>query len=189
MIALPEYFSSPGIFYAAGDVDVAMKQASQLEVLSSGTYSVLVDGQVALLHDTRYSAGASRDSSRLTLSPGHHRIMVKFTADSSPLSVSLHPQSQSPQLQSTPQRGPGVRQSLTDYARKLLAYFHGDFAGLERMLASENVQGAAYTTYFRALLYTAAEDHSSRADAAWKSVATAQPAAPACSAQICSEHG
>ncbi len=33
----------------------------------------------------------SRDSSSLKLGAGHHRILVKFTADAAPLSVALHP--------------------------------------------------------------------------------------------------
>jgi len=171
MIALPEYFPSSGIFYAAGDVEMAARTASQLDVLSSGSYEIFVDGKSVLLHDARYAAGASRDSSTLHLAAGHHRVVVKFTADGAPLSVALHPQFQLPIRQKS-----SLPQPVMEYTREMTAYFHGDFVGMDHLLRAEEVH-AGYAQYLRALLYSAVEDHSPRADAAWKALATAQPAA------------
>ena len=96
MVTLPEYFPSFGIFYAASDVDLATATNSRIDVLSSGSYEIFVDGKSTLAHDVRYSAGPSRDSSSLKLTAGHHRILVKFTPDAVPFSVALHPQFERP---------------------------------------------------------------------------------------------
>ena len=172
MIALPEYFSSSGIFYAAGEVEVTSAARSQIDVLSPGTYEVFVDGKSALLHDSRYSMGANRDTNALQLPVGHHRILVKFTADAAPLSVALHPQ-----FQRVARASSSLPQLLEEYAQEMIAYFHGDFTAMERLLDANSAHDAALAQYLRALLYSAAEDHSPRADAAWKAVAAARTAA------------
>src|SRR5207302_10090268 len=63
MIALPEYFPSSGVFYAASEVDLPVASLSLIDVLSSGTYEIFVDGKSALLHDARYATAPSHDSS------------------------------------------------------------------------------------------------------------------------------
>ena len=172
MITLPAYFPSPGIFYAAGDVEATAGTHFQIDALSSGTYEIFVDGKSALLHDSRYAAGASRDSNALRLAPGHHRVQIKFSADAAPLSVALHPQFQIQSRRKSP-----LHESVLAYARAMTAYFRGDFVGMERLSRAESIHNAGCIQYLRALLYSAAEDHSPRADAAWKTLATAQPAA------------
>src|SRR5207245_9240643 len=79
MITLPEYFPSSGVFYATSEIDLEAATNSQLDVLSSGTYEVFVDGRSVLLHEARYAAAPSRDSSTLSMAAGHHRILLKFT--------------------------------------------------------------------------------------------------------------
>ena len=170
MLTLPEYLFDMGAFYAASDVELAAPQPSQLEVLSSGAYAVFVDGKQALLHDVRYNAGPNRDSAIVQLAPGRHRILVKFTIDALPLSVALQPQ---PRREKTPP----VPHAVEDYVPGLLAWFHGDFVALEQILNRGSERNAAATEYLRALLYSATEEHSPRADAAWRALATAQPSA------------
>jgi tetratricopeptide (TPR) repeat protein len=172
MIALPEYFSSSGVFYAAGEVEVAAGERTQIDALSSGAYEVFVDGKSALLHDSRFVAGLSRDSSFLPLTAGHHRVLVKFTADAVPLSVALHPQFHI----FAPKRDPLPR-AVEEYVQALIAYFRGDLIRVEDLLFADGARSAGYAHYLRALLYSAAEDHSPRADADWKAVAAAQPSA------------
>ncbi|HEX4603101.1 MAG TPA: DUF3857 domain-containing protein [Candidatus Angelobacter sp.] len=176
MISLPEYLPTSGVFYAAGDVETTAAK-SRIDVLGSGSYEVFVDGKPALLHDARLSVSASRDSAALRLTAGHHRILVKFTPDTMPLSVSLHPQFQLP-----PPRNSSLPQPVLDYARKMTAYFRGDYVGMERLLRADGLRiagtrDAGYVQYLHALLFSAAEDHSPRADADWKALAAAQPAA------------
>jgi hypothetical protein len=172
MITLPEYFPSSGVFYAAGDVELTAATRSRIGVLSSGSYEVFVDGKSALLHDARYAAGPSRDSGSLPLAAGHHHILVKFTPDAVPLSVALHPEFR------LPARNPSsLPQPVQEYAQVLISYFRGDLTGMENALHGDQLRNAGYMQYLRALLYSAAEDHSPRADAAWKTVATAQPSA------------
>lgn len=171
MISLPDYFSSSGVFYAASEVEVPVSQTFQIEILSSGTYTVVVDGVEALQHDSRYATGAGRYSASLKLRAGHHHILVKFTADATPLSVAIHSRI-----------FPGIRnlelqQPLENYAQELAAYFRSDFVSMEHMLHADGDHNPGALQYLRALLYSAAEDRSPRADAAWKAVSSAQPSA------------
>src|SRR5207245_104185 len=118
MITMPEYFPSSSVFYAAGDVELAATTRWRVDVLSSGSYEVFVDGKPALLHDALYSAGSSRDSGSLPLTAGHHRSLVKFTPDAAPLSVAVHPEFR------LPARNPSsLAQPAQAYARALLFYF------------------------------------------------------------------
>jgi tetratricopeptide (TPR) repeat protein len=172
MIALPEYFPSSGVFYAASEVDLPTATNSQIDVLSSGTYEIFVDGKPALLHDARYAAAPSRASSSLSLAAGHHRILLKFTPDAAPLSVALHSQFEVP-----PQKKIALPAALEQYTQALSAYFRGDYAEMATLLRADAMRGAGYGKYLQALLYSAAEEHSPRADAAWKSVGSMQPSA------------
>lgn len=172
MITMPEYFASSGVFYAAGDIELAIATRSRIDVLSSGTYEVFVDGKPALLHDARYTAGSSRDSGSLPLAAGHHRILVKFTPDAAPLSVALHPEFRLP----APNQS-SLPQLIHEYAQALISYFHGDLTRMEAALHNDQSRNTGYTQYLRALLHSAAEEHSPRADADWKVVASAQPSA------------
>src|ERR1051326_6340172 len=163
MLSLPEYFPPRGVFYAAGEIDTANVQPSQLDVLSAGSYAVFGDGRQALLHDSRYAAGSNRSSAVLRLRPGHHHILLKFTPDAVPLSVALHPgftnQTRNSLLQ------------MAHYTQELNAHFRGDFVAMNRMLQSDGAANPVLVQYLRALLYSAAEEHSPRADAAWKALA------------------
>jgi tetratricopeptide (TPR) repeat protein len=170
MLALPGYFSGSGVFYAAGEVEIPGSGPSQLEVLSAGTYAVFVDGKQALLHDERLAAVSSRSSAALKLGRGRHSIVVKFTADAAPISVALHPRFGSLAGKTA------LPKPLEKYVSELIAYFHGDLIAMERMLYAAPDK-AASTQYLRALLYSAAEERSPRADAAWKSLAQAHPSA------------
>ncbi len=171
MLTLPEYLSGSGIFYAASEAEIPNTQVSEIEILSAGTYAVFVDGKQAVLHDTREMAGASRTSTALRLGPGRHRILVKFTADTAPLSIALHAKS------SAERRTNVLPKALERYTSELIAYFRGDFIGTERMLSADPDKGASTAQYLQALLYSAAEEHSPRAHAAWKALAQAHPSA------------
>ena len=170
MIALPEYFPSSGVFYATSEVDLAAETISQLDVLSPGTYEIFIDGKSALLHDARYAAAPTRDSSSLSLAAGHHRILLKFSPDAAPLSVALHPRFEVPS-----QKKIALAAVIEQYTQALAAYFRGDYAEMATLLRADALRG--YGKYLQALLYSAAEEHSPRADAGWKAVATAQPSA------------
>jgi hypothetical protein len=172
MIAMPEYFSSSGVFYATGDVELAAATHSRIDVLSSGFYEVFVDGRPALLHDARYTPGASRDSGSLPLAAGHHRILVKFTPDAAPMSVAVHPEFALPARNSS-----SLPQPVNEYADALISYFRGDLTRMETALLNDQLPNVGLAQYLRALLYSAAEEHSPRADAAWKAMATTQPSA------------
>lgn len=172
MITMPEYFASSGVFYAVGEVELPAATRSRIDVLSSGSYEVFVDGKRALPHDARYAAGPNRDSGSLRLAAGHHRILVKFTPDAAPLSVALHPEFTLPARNSS-----SLPQPVREYAEALISYFRGDLTGTENALHGDQLRNSGCAQYLRALLYSAAEEHSPRADAAWKAVATAQPSA------------
>ena len=172
MIAPPEYLSSSGIFYAASEVDLAAGTNARIDVLSSGTYEIFVDGKSVLFHDARYATAPNRDSSSLSLAGGRHRILVKFTPDAAPFSVALHPQ-----FEVQTQKRTALPEVLEQYIQPLAAYFRGDFAEMATLLHAEGLHGSGNGKYLQALLYSAAEEHSPRADAAWRAVAAAQPSA------------
>jgi hypothetical protein len=171
MLSLPEYFPQRGVFYAASDLNIPSAKASQLEVLSAGSYAVFIDGRQALLQDSRYSAGPTRNSAIVRLRPGHHRILIKFTPDAAPLSIAVHPQFVYVHKKTS------LPSPMAHYIASLTAYFRGDFVAMDRMLQANSETNPALAQYLHALLYSAAEEHSPRANAAWKALAAAQPSA------------
>src|SRR6476620_4236770 len=134
MIALPEYFPSSGVFYAASEVDLATAISSRIDVLSSGTYEIFVDGKSALLHDARSAMAPSRDSSSLFLVAGHHRILLKFTPDATPLSIALHPQ-----FEVSLQNKSALPTELEQYTQALAAYFRGDFSDMATLIRADGL--------------------------------------------------
>ena len=174
MVPLPEYLPSSGVFYAASNVRTGNHGASQLDILSPGPYAIFVDGHRILTKDSRYATGGNRESLVVHLRPGRHRIIVKFTADAAPFSVDLHPVFTHSSLE--PPLLP-VSASFRAYIRALLAYFRGDLNQVEQTVASVPNQDCGPFLYVRALLWSAVDDHSSRAGAAWDALQKAQPAA------------
>ncbi len=173
-ITLPDYLAKPGVFYAAAETSITRGPA-RLEVLAAGPYVVFIDGRPVLAHDSPYLAVASRDSVLLELQPGQHRIMLKFTAEATPLRLALQP---GPAMPSSSSYDKAVaRQPLHEYARALASYFHEDFADVERRLDSASCRQAAACVYLRALLESAADRRSSRAAALWGSLAKSEPEA------------
>ena len=59
----------------------------------------------------------------------------------------------------------------------MAAYFRSDFVEMANLLRNDRLAAKGSGQYLQALLYSAAEEHSPRADAAWKAVAGAQPSA------------
>jgi Domain of Unknown Function with PDB structure (DUF3857)/Domain of Unknown Function with PDB structure (DUF3858) len=174
MAALPEYLSGPGVFYAASDVHTGSEQTSRLDILSPGPYTVYVDGQQVLAKDYRYTMGGNRESLQLHLKAGRHRVVVKFTADAAPFSVDLHPEF----VRNSRAASLAVESPLEEYVHALLEYFRGNLSAVERILASgddEHEHGPFL--YLRALLWSAAEERSPRARAAWEALSKVQVSA------------
>lgn len=165
MAALPEYLSGPGVFYAASDVHTGPERTSRLDILSPGPYTIYVDGTQMLAKDSRYATSGNRQSVALRLQRGWHRIIVKFTADAAPFSVDLHPEFVRNSRAATLAAG----SPLAQYIQALLEYFRGDLSAVERILASCDDEHGPFL-YVRALLWSAAEDHSPRARAAWEAL-------------------
>jgi hypothetical protein len=157
-VTLPDYFSASGVFYAATDV---MSDAgnSVFEVLSSGPYAIFVDGRLALKHDSRFAVAASTDAATLALTPGKHRVVVKFTSEATPFRVLVH---RAPKL-AVQAFDEGL---LKSYIEGLVAYFREDMLTLQRLAASG---GPQVMEYLRALLYSSI-DHPSEARDAWESL-------------------
>ena len=174
MVPLPEYLPSSGVFYAASDVRTGNRGASQLDVLSPGPYTIFIDGRRVLTKDSRYAIGGNRESLMVHLQPGRHRIVVKFTADATPFSVDVHPvfTRRSAEVPSFP-----LSLSFRTYIHALLAFFRGDLNQVEQIASSVPNQDCRPFLYIRALLWSAVDDHSSRAGAAWKALEKIQPAA------------
>jgi tetratricopeptide (TPR) repeat protein len=90
--SVPDYFDSKGVFYAATDVRFPAGHY-RLRVESGGTVEVLIDGAKALTKDDRFRATAEIAWQSLELSPGTHRVLVKFIASGAPFRVALLPAS------------------------------------------------------------------------------------------------
>lgn len=172
MAALPDYLSGAGVFYAASDVRTGAERTSRLDILSPGPYTVYVDGKQVLAKDSRYATGRNRESLALRVKPGRHRIVVKFTADAAPFSVDLHPAF----VRNSRHAGFMIGPPLAEYVRALLDYFLGNFSAVEQILASRTDDGGPFL-YVRAMLWSATEEHSPRARAAWEALTTSQPSA------------
>lgn len=173
MVSLPDYIAGPGVFYAASNVRIGAASASQVDILSPGPYVLFIDGKRVLAKDSRFVATGTRDSIELHLSAGQHLLVVKFTADAAPFSVDLHRVfGRHARTGSKPLPAP-----MASYVRELLEYFRGNLTGVERMLASQHNGNHGLTAYINALLWSAAEEHSARARAAWEALKTAQPSA------------
>ncbi|HKD15986.1 MAG TPA: DUF3857 domain-containing protein [Candidatus Angelobacter sp.] len=178
-VRLPDYFLTPGILYAASDLELSQPQTSLLEVLGPGPYAVFLDGKLVLTHDTRYIAAASRDSIELKLNSGKHRVMVKFNEDAAPFRVAIHAEGKT-----TPTHEFG-NAFLDRYIEGLLAYFREDLPALDRISRSDSSRTGKY---LRALLYSSIEGHSSEARALWETLA-AVPLAQTKLAEIAAESG
>jgi len=167
MVSLPDYFPANGVYYANAESEIASPQASVISVLSAGPYVIYVDGRPVLKFDSRFQSGANRHSATASLSAGRHRVMVKFTADAAPLSIAVHPR-YAGDNRKQPKQGPAFR----EYLAALQLYFRGDIPALARNLESATtLHGTAAHTYLSALLYSAAEEHSSQARSAWQNLA------------------
>src|SRR5215472_15520799 len=178
-VRLPDYFSTPGILYAASDLELSQPQTSLLEVLGPGPYAVFLDGKLVLTHDTRYIAAASHDSVELRLNSGKHRVLVKFNEDAAPFRIAIHTEGKA-----TPTRE--FRNAFLDrYIEGLLAYFREDLLALDRISRSDSSRAERY---LRALLYSSIEGHSSEARALWETLAAA-PLAQIKLAEIAAESG
>lgn len=173
MVAVPDYLSGPGVFYAASEVRTGPQRTSRLDVLSPGPYTISIDGIPVLAKDSRLLSGGNRESLALNLSPGLHRITVKFTADAAPFSVDLHREFERKYEAAALTLEPGI----AEYVRILLEYFRGNLSAVERMLDSRADDGHGATLYLRALLWSAAEEHSSRARTLWETLSKSQPSA------------
>lgn len=179
-VKLPDYLPGSGIYYAGSDIEppphhaqepkpsvlgapgAGQAQSSVLEIFSPGPYAVFLDGRLLLTHDSRFAASPSADSANLELSPGKHRVVIKFNSDASPFRVVIHPQSKSMHTRRAFDAGP-----LAIYLAGLTAYLDGDLVGLERITLSDS--GPAIQ-YLRALLLSDTQEQSSDARAAWQAL-------------------
>jgi hypothetical protein len=171
MMSLPDYLSAPGIFYATSRLRTA-EAVSRLEILSPGPYIIVMDGKRVLDKDSRLVAGSNRQSILLKLSPGEHRIMVKFTEDAVPLSLDLHPEVTRRARLVPVNESPAMRA----YIRTLAEYFRGDLNAVAQTVAQHSNQSGIWG-YLRAILWSAAEENSVRSRAAWEKLAQAEPSA------------
>jgi tetratricopeptide (TPR) repeat protein len=174
MVALPDYFSGPGVFYAESQLRIEYSQTAQLDVLSPGPYTVLVDRREVLANDSRSSAAGNRQSLKVRLKPGPHRLTVKFTSDAAPFSIDLHPVFSRKRRAVVPL---ALSVPAQNYIRGLLAWFRGELNQLAQVVAPARDSTSNTLLYLRALLWSTADDHSPRAHAAWQALAMAQPSA------------
>ena len=161
-VKLPDYFSAPGIYYAGSYIETRQAQSSVLEIFSPGPYAMFLDGRPLLTHDSRFAASSSADSANLDLTPGKHRVVIKFNSDAAPFRVVVHPRNKPMPMRQAFDAGP-----VANYIAGLTAYLNGDVAGLERTTFSDS--GPAIQ-YLRALLLSDTQEQSSDTRAAWQAL-------------------
>jgi tetratricopeptide (TPR) repeat protein len=162
IVALPDYFSSSGIYYATSEIETSGPQDSVLEVFSSGPYALFVDGKPLLTHDSRYAISSSSNSAHLELNAGKHRVTVKFNTDAAPFRIVIHAEARTTPVRTTFNAGP-----LESYIAGMAAYLGDDLPSLERISSSDASRAAAY---LRALLSSAIDEHSAEARSAWETL-------------------
>jgi tetratricopeptide (TPR) repeat protein len=129
---------------------------------------------MVLANDSRFSMLGNRRSCRIHLNPGLHRLVVKFTSDAAPFSIDVHPVFSRTSAAATPI---ALSAAAQGYIRGLLAWFRGDLNEVAHVAATARDDHKRALLYLEALLWSAAEDHSPRAHAAWQALAAAHPSA------------
>jgi len=168
-IVLPDYIPASGVFYGWSEINWPQGPTAVLYVWGGGPYAVWIDGRQVLAHDSRALVLGTQDSERVSLNPGKHRIVVKFTSDAIPLRMALEPPGGPEEERTSPS-------PLGEYVSALAAYQRGDLVALERILAI-NTLAPGPTRYLRALLESAIAPVGEQSRSAWKALAEAQPAA------------
>jgi Domain of Unknown Function with PDB structure (DUF3858) len=94
-LELPEYFSRPGIYYAASQVSITKAAAYTLVLETDGTYELRIDGARVLVHDARFVPQSATTSIEVQMAAGKHRIVVKLQASALPLRIWIEPHRES----------------------------------------------------------------------------------------------
>ncbi|HTV65527.1 MAG TPA: hypothetical protein VMD98_07985, partial [Bryocella sp.] len=130
-LRLPDYLPHRGVFYAAARFAVLTSEVRHIGIESSGLLEVFVDGQRVLHTD----AAHKRDAKALEVTPGPHRVLVKFMAQAAPLRIIVSPDMQ-------PTRAPlRARLSLQEATYLLAAehYSDGEFTATAKQIEAEAV--------------------------------------------------
>ncbi|HET9741194.1 MAG TPA: hypothetical protein VFQ00_00460 [Terriglobales bacterium] len=89
-LQLPDYFARSGIYYAAANLP-ARSGNVELTVESEGTYALQVDGTQRLRHDARFVQRSAVSRATMALTPGRHRLLLKFLPSAVPIRVWVRP--------------------------------------------------------------------------------------------------
>ncbi|MFB3915872.1 MAG: DUF3857 domain-containing protein [Terriglobales bacterium] len=138
-LALPDYFSPSGIFYAAAQVNITEPGEWRIRVESTGTLQIFVDGTDALTRDDRFAEQPEVVWRALNLSQGAHNILLKMLPSAAPLRVAFLPPAVTPHHAKTARAGnPAAEQRATrteitneaeaQYVRAAESYWAGDYA-------------------------------------------------------------
>jgi tetratricopeptide (TPR) repeat protein len=86
-LRFPDYFPSPGIYYAASDFVTPSAGLYKFTIESPGTFVFQVDDKKLLLHDARFHQQASVNRPEMELGVGKHHVFVKLQLSALPLRV------------------------------------------------------------------------------------------------------
>lgn len=120
-VELPDYFERTGVFYAEAESTASGEVLVRVE--SAGTMEVFVDGASALRKDDRFRSGPRVSVSRLRLSPGTHKVVVKFVPAALPFQVAIDRETR------TAAGKPLGYAAEAAYVAAAKKYWEGDYAG------------------------------------------------------------
>ena len=135
-LALPDYFSHGGVFYAASTITFQAPVTRILSVDSTGTVQLFIDGKSTIRKDDRFRDGPEVVLSSIRLTAGPHTLLVKFISDALPMRIALLPETAPQRIQVIPTYNDEADDIESPYIAALIAYRRGDYQGAIAQLAS-----------------------------------------------------
>jgi hypothetical protein len=182
---LPDYFSTAGVFYAASDLNVAAAGEYGLRAESGGTMEIFVDGASVLKKDDRWRATPEIVWTTLRLSPGAHKLLVKFQSTASPFRVALiagsdrhGPAANANPASTAGSAAPALAEPESFYVSAALRFWMGDYdAAIAQLNALQKKFPSAALDFLLAKAWQRFGDDSSDQMALWQSALRQGPLA------------
>jgi hypothetical protein len=182
---LPDYFSTTGVFYAASDLNLVSAGEYRLRAESGGTLEIFLDGASVLKKDDRWHATPEIAWTTLRLSPGTHKLLVKFLPTAAPFRVALiatddhhGPAATANPAVSASSVVPAIADPESSYVSAALRFWMGDYdATIAQLTALQKKYPSAALDFLLAKAWQRSGDDSSDQMALWQSALRQAPLA------------
>lgn len=174
--SLADYFSPAGVFYAAANFEAVRAGSFRMRLESEGTLEVFVDGVSVVRKDDRLRATADIVMADVQLTPGQHRVLVKFIPSAAPFRIALFSPREGTEVSSVPTSAKGrqrrgvtantISEPAAGYVKAAERFWMGDYSGaIARLSELKRQRPSAAVDYLLAQ--------------AWSQVAVDAPEVPA----------